>query len=393
MSNWISKATKAFKGDDASSAQTFELWCDCGQKHSGVRRAKWQRIVCRACGGSLFVLQRDPYPPPKERPEPRVSRSLEDAAVEEAAEAGTAATVDEYDIPAPPPRETPRPKPLPAVIESRPKRTLPPVVAAPSLAPRKSSGGFWKPFRVIMVVIALLGLVTGFLMYRSSQRSAAERALKDSIDKIKDAILRGEWVEARNQLGAAVTAVDRLGRDDEDAQRYRQQLRETTAMTSLLSQPLSDLLTEADKAEAAGEKDLATFQYKVQGQWLFIEGQAEPLLSAKKSSRVQYRIPLPLLVGSTNMPAEVVVVSAEMSRWMAKSESESVVVAVQVQSIQLSEDKSTWQILTEPESAVLWAYRQTYLGIGYTAEEADAVATTLASQAKSLGVKDDAKPE
>ena len=389
MSNWISKATKAFKGDDSSSSQTFELWCDCGQKHSGVRRAKWQRIVCRACGGSLFVLQRDPYPPPKERPEPRVSRTLEDPAVEEEA----AATVDEYDIPDPPRRETPRPKPLPAVIESRPKRTLPPVVAAPSLAPRKSPGGFWKPFRIIMVVIALLGLVTGFLMYQSSQRSAAERALKDSIDKIKDAILRGEWVEARNQLGAAVTAVDRLGRDDEDAHRYRQQLRETTAMTSLLSQPLSDLLTEADKAEAASEKDLATFQYKVQGQWLFIEGQAEPLLSAQKSSRVQYRIPLPLLVGSANLPVEVVVVSAEMSRWMAKSESESVVVAVQVRSIQLSEDKSTWQILAEPESAVLWAYRQTYLGIGYTAEEADAVATTLASQAKSLGVKDDAKPE
>ena len=388
MSNWISKATKAFKGDDSSSSQTFELWCDCGQKHSGVRRAKWQRIVCRACGGSLFVLQRDPYPPPKERREPRGSHELAGAVVEEEVEQAVADPDDEYTVP-----EPPRPKQTPAAVESRPKRTLPPVVAAPSLAPRKSPGGFWKPFRIIMVVIALLGLVTGFLMYRSSQRSAAERALKDSIDKIKDAILRGEWVEARNQLGAAVTAVDRLGRDDEDAHRYRQQLRETTAMTSLLSQPLSDLLTEADKAEAAGEKDLATFQYKVQGQWLFIEGQAEPLLSAKKSSRVQYRIPLPLLVGSANLPVEVVVVSAEMSRWMAKSESESVVVAVQVRSIQLSEDKSTWQILAEPESAVLWAYRQTYLGIGYTAEEADAVAATLTSQAKSLGVKDDAKPE
>ena len=390
MSNWISKATNALKGDDSSPSQTFELWCDCGQKHAGVRRAKWQRIVCRACGGSLFVLQRDPYPPPKERPEPRISHAAVEDLEEESP--GTAPPIDEYDIPEPPRRDPARPRPQPA-IEERPKRTLAPVVAAPSLAPRKSSGGFWKPFRIVLVVIALLGCVTGFLMYRSSQRSAAERALKDSIDKIKNAILHGEWNEARNQLSIAVTAVDRLGRNDDDALRFRQQLRETTAMTSLLSQPLSDLLTEADKAEAAGETDLATFQYTVQGQWLFIEGQAEPLRGAKKSTRVQYRIPLPLTIGAGNLPVEVVIVSAELSRLMAKSESESVVLAIQIQAIQLSEDQSTWQILAVPESTVLWAYRQTYQGIGYTAEDANAVAATLTSQAQSLGVKDESQPE
>ena len=385
MSNWISKATNAFQGDDSSSSQTFELWCDCGQKHAGVRRAKWQRIVCRACGGSLFVLQRDPYPPPKERPEPRGSQAV----VQEMEESpGIAPPIDEYDIPEPSRREPPRPRPQ-AAVDQRPQRTPPPIMAAPSLAPRQSHGGFWKPFRVIMAVIALLGAVTGFLMYQSSQRSAAERALKDSIDKIKDSILNGEWIEARNQLAIAVKAVDRLGRDDDDALRFRQQLRETTAMTSLLSQPLSDLLTEADKAEAAGETELSTFQYKAQGQWLFIEGQAEPMLSDKKSARVQYRISLPLTIGAGNLPVEVVIVSAELSRLLTKSESESVVLAVQIQAIQLSEDQSTWQILAEPESTVLWAYRQTYQGIGYTAAEAESVAATLASQAKSLGVSDE----
>lgn len=384
MSNWISKATNAFQGDDSSSSQAFELWCDCGQKHAGVRRAKWQRIVCRACGGSLFVLQRDPYPPPKERPEPRISQAIVEELEEESPR--TAPAVDEYEIPEPPRRARPRPQPA---ADERPKRTPPPVVAAPSLVPRQSHGGFWKPFRVIMAVIALLGVVTGFLMYQSSQRSAAERALKDSIDKIKDSILNGEWIEARNQLAIAVKAVDRLGRDDDDALRFRQQLRETTAMTSLLSQPLSDLLTEADKAEAAGETELSTFQYKVQGQWLFIEGQAEPMLSDKKSARVQYRISLPLTIGAGNLPVEVVIVSAELSRLLTKSASESVVLAIQIQAIQLSQDQSTWQILAEPESAVLWAYRQTYQGIGYTAAEAEAVSATLASQAKSLGVNDE----
>ena len=391
MSNWISKATNAFQGDDSSSSQTFELWCDCGQKHAGVRRAKWQRIVCRACGGSLFVLERDPYPPPKDRPEPRISK----AAVEELEEEspGTAVDADnEYEIPEPPRREPPPPRPQ-AAVDQRPQRTPPPLVAAPSLAPRKSQGGFWKPFRISMAVIALLGVMTGFLMYQSSQRSAAERALKDSIDKIKNAILKGEWMEARNQLAVAVQAVDRLDRNDADALRFRQQLRETTAMTGLLSQPLSDLLAEADKAEAAGDTALSTFQYKVKGQWLFIEGQAVPMLSDKKSARVQYRIPLPLTIGAGNLPVEVVIVSAELSRLLVKSESESVILAVQVQAIQLSEDQSTWQIVAEPESAVLWAYRQTYQGIGYTVAEAESVAETLASQAKSLGVSDASSPE
>ena len=392
MSNWISKATKALQGDDSSSPQTFELWCDCGQKHSGVRRQKWQRIVCRACGGSLFVLHRDPYPPPKERPEPRRDKPLSGTEVEDEAELAPPVdeAVDEYAVVEPPRRERPGPKIQPA---ERPKRTPATVVVAPSLAPPATQRGFWKPFRVIIAIIALLGSVTGYLVYQSSQRSAAERSLKDSIDKIKDSILRGEWVEARNQLAIAVAAVDRLGRDDDDAQRYRQQLRETTAMTSLLAQPLSDLLLEASQAESGGEAELAAFQFKVKDQWLFMEGQAEPLVSVKKSSRVQYRIPLPLMIGRDNLPVEVVIVSTELSRRMAKSESETVVMAVQIQSIQISEDQSTWQIVAKPESAVLWVYRQTYQGIGYTAGEADAVAATLTSQALSLGVKDDSKAE
>ena len=270
---------------------------------------------------------------------------------------------------------------------------MPAVVAAPSLTPRKAPGGFWKPFRVILAVIALLGLVTGYVMYQSSQKRLAERSLKDAIDKIKDALNQGQWVEARNQLSIAVTASDRLGREDADAQRYRQQLRETTAMTSLLSQPMSDLLTEAEAAEAVGEKELEAFQYKVKGQWLFIEGQAEPILSDKKKTRVQYRIPLPMTIGADNRTVEVVIVSAELSRLMAKSESVSVVLAVQIQALQPSKDKSTWQILAEPESAVLWAYRETYQGIGYAAEDADAASATLTNQAKSLGVTDEPKTE
>ena len=392
MSNWISKATNAFQGDDESSSQAFELFCDCGQKHSGLRRAKWQRIVCRACGGSLFVLQRDAYPAPKEKPEQRPGRAIveDEVPVSESLEAEHEETPEE--LPAPR-RESSRPRQL-AAVESRPKRpAAPPVVAAPSYTPSTGASGFWKPFRLILVIVALLGGVTGFVLYRSSQRTLAERSLKDSIDKIKDALHRGEWVEARNQLEVAVKSSDLLGRQDADAKRYRQQLHETEALTRLLSQPLSEVLDEAAKAQTAGEPELAAYQYKVKGQWVMLEGLVEPLAVGKKSSRLQYRLALPLSVGSGGLLVEVVIESSEVSRLLAASAAETVVVAIQIDAIQLSADQSTWQIVATPETTVLWTSRQTYLGVGYTKADADLVAATLDKQSKSLGVSYDPEPK
>ncbi len=390
MSHWISKATNAFKGDDESSAQAFELFCECGQKHTGLRRAKWQRIVCRSCNGALFILQRDAYPAPKEKPEPVSKRAVveDEIPVAEALEA----EFEEAPRPTAPRRESLRPRPL-ATVDAPVKRALPPLVSAPSHAPRPAPGGFWKPFRVILVVVALLGGVTGFLMYQSSQRSAAERSLKDSIDKIKDALGRSEWVQARNQLEIALQSGERLGREDAAMKRYGQLLRETRAMTSLLSQPLGDVLAEAATAHATGEKELAAFQFKVKGQWVILEGLAEPVPGEKKNARVRYRISLPVGLGTDELPVDVMIVSAELSRRMAKAESESVVVAIQIEAIELNPDHSAWQIVAEPEATVLWAYRQTYLGIGYPPGDADLVANTLAQQAQHLGVTDDPKAE
>jgi len=297
---------------------------------------------------------------------------------------------NEYESP-PPTRQEPV-RPLVTAAPLPPKRKTPVLVtAAPSLESRSPASGFWKPFRLILVAVVLLGGVTGFLVYRSSQRTSAEQSLKDSIDKIKVALQAGEWVEARNQLEIAVRSLDRLGRRNSDAIQYRQQLKETTAMTGLLSQPLSELLTEATQAQASGKKELATFQFKIKGQWLILEGQVESIANDPKSSRVQYRILLPLTTGKEDLPVEVVIVSTEMSHLMAKSEAdaEAVVVAIQIEAIQLSDDQSAWQIIAKPESTVLWTDRLTYLGIGYTPEDADSVSGTLIKQSKSLGVTDE----
>ena len=385
MSNWISKATNAFKGDDESSSQAFELFCECGQKHTGLRRAKWQRIVCRACGGSLFVLQRDAYPAPKEKPEQLPGRAI----VDDEVPVGEALEAEYEEAPEQPATfrlKTPSPRAL-VEAESRPKRPAPPpLVAAPSLSPPSGQGGFWKTFRIILAVIAMLGGVTGFVLYRSSQRSTAERSLKDSIDKIKDALDRSDWTEARNQLEIAVKSNALLGREDGDAQRYRQQYDETRAMTGLLTQPLGDVLTEAEKALTAGENELAAFQFKVKGQWVILEGAAAPFEGGPKKSRLRYSISLPMNLGKAGLPVEVVIESTALSRLISKSQSESVVVAIPIDAIQMNTDRTSWQVIATPESAVLWTSRQTYLGTGFTTADADAVAATLDKQAQSLGV-------
>lgn len=377
MSHWISKAADAFKGDDSSSPQAFELYCECGQKHSGMRRAKWQRIICRSCGGPLFVMQRDPYPLPKERPQQSSARpGMEEVPVEEALEAANDRTAA---VPSRSRRE-------PTRVAGTSKRFVATGSNSPATRARSIPGGFWKQFRIILAVIGFVAALTGYLVYRSTQRANAEKSLQIAIDKIHDAFLRSEWGEARNQLETAVQSLRILGRDGPDAVRYRQQLRETVAMTGLLSQPLSDVLDEAVKARSDGDSALQEFQYRVRGQWLIIDGSAQPQLADSKSSRKKYVVPLPFTVGPENQPVQIVIESTDFSRMMAKSETENVVVAIQIASIAPSEDKSAWEIVAEPESTVLWTDRATYLGIGFTPGEADAHTSVLARQAQVLGV-------
>ena len=65
MAGWLTKAAGAFRGEQPEQPAPFEVVCQCGVQHSGVRRRKPQRIICRACGTALFVLPRDGYPPPQ----------------------------------------------------------------------------------------------------------------------------------------------------------------------------------------------------------------------------------------------------------------------------------------------------------------------------------------
>lgn len=382
--NWISKAAGALKGDD-SPGQAFNLFCECGQQHQGIRRQKWQRIVCRACGGSLFVLQKDPYPPPKERAEVKVAPPteveaddeipLEQEAIVEKRAAREAIT-----------RPLLKPKPSPG--ESTPAKPHPEVVAAPSLAlPNKR---LVKPFHIVILLILGIASLTVYGVMRSSQKRRATTDLKESLDGIQNSINTGAWVDARNQLEIAVRAMEILDRSESDIAPYRQQLRETTAMTSLASQPVSDLLSEADKARTGGEEELRQFQFKVRGQYLFVEGPAQRQI-IDKAARVQHRVELPLGVGKQNLPVFVVLQSTDLARYLEKQETGDVIVAAKI--VSMEPTPQAWEIRTEPDSVVLWTSSRTYEGMGFSKDEAAAVLDTLDKQAASLGVNHVAKKE
>jgi hypothetical protein len=385
--NWISKAAGALKGDD-SPGQAFNLFCECGQQHQGIRRQKWQRIVCRACGGSLFVLQKDPYPPPKEHPAVKVAVPAEMGADEENADdeirLEQSAVIEKRGV-----REAvsrPRLKSKGAANASNSAKPHPEVVAAPTLSvPNKR---LLKPFHIVILLIVAIAGLTIYGTIRSSQKRRATTDLKDSVDGIQNSMNTGAWVDARNQLEVAVRAMETLDRSETDIAPFRQQLRETTAMTSLASQPVSELLDEAEKADSAGEEAFQQYQFKVRGQYLFIEGAAQRQIT-DTVARVQHRIELPMAVGNQSQHAFVVLQSTELARLLEKQDTGNVILAAKISSVEHT--PVAWEIRTEPDSVVLWTSSQTFEGLGFSKDETQAVQETLDRQAASLGVKHDAQ--
>lgn len=380
MANWISKATGAFRGDDSSASVAFELECECGQQHTGLRRQKWQRIVCRSCGGSLFVLQRDPYPQPKEIPEARSARPIEDE--------------DLYELPAEA-QESP-----PAVKKPARKQAVAPpaprqVVAEPLEKPLRipAQKGFWKPFRLVMVGVVALGALMVYVVIRGQKNESARRVLQAASQGIDEALANANWVEARGLLQDAVAAAERLGQQDETSIRYRQLYRETTALTDLLSVPLTEMLDEADNTydKEVPEKWNNAFQAKYYQHWLFIEGTAverpAPSEAANLKKTGEFLIELPLMVGRKQRRVELIIRSAELTKLCSQRKgAQQVIVAVPLNHLEQSEDGKSWRIFAVPNETVLWSDRRTYEGLGYLPEESLLAAPRLQEQQKSLGL-------
>lgn len=242
-----------------------------------------------------------------------------------------------------------------------------------------------------MLGVVALGVLMVAVIVRGQRNEAARRLLQSASNEIEVSLANAQWIEARNKLREAVAAAERLGQQDEQTARYRQLLRETTALSDLLSVPLTDILEEADKIDdpELPQKWADLFQARYRNRWAFIEGRAIPRPVPGEPPEIQetgeWLIELPLTVGRKLRRVELIVRSSSLDK-VCGTEPRDVIMAIPVDRMEQSPDGKVWRVFAVPNETVLWSDRRTYEGVGYLPEESLAVAQRLDEQRKALGL-------
>lgn len=412
MRNWLSKATGAFQREAVEVPQPFQISCECGQRHTGLRRARFQNIICKSCGASLFILPRDVYPAP---PEPVVRESPKiPLRVSEDAE-----TEDELTVRSPseqPPKKLfqpqgpgPLPKPRPTrrqkrkqeeqAARQREQAALPPP-RGPSIFFRLGnwsaqllwhtwSGfvGFWTPLRSLFAGLAVaLVLATG-LMVAQVRTTQAEQLVRQHGASGMKAVEDAEWATAAKDLQLAVVGLDRLRRDDPEAQEMRQYYRETNALFSLSDVTLFELIAAA-RPEIAKPDKLTwenSFRSRFLGKWMVFEGEVKQTAPRAKDQPARFELQIPWVPGA---PGERAVIQADFPvlESLLKEGPATVIFAGQLAACARQDD--AWRIELNPQTGFLWSHLETYrkLGLGQDPLHPEAELTArLAAQARVNG--------
>lgn len=406
-SEWLSRAVNVFKRDVPDTPQPFEVECECGQRHTGLRRVRFQHLVCKSCGGSLFILPRDSYPPPldpakrkkkrskrrskeSKRPTP-LDFSQPDEAVIPASEEASPNQSSKQKLP----KEVYDEDPGPGFIGRKIEATVDFVAAF-----RDAFLGFWSPHRKIGLLIICLLAATVFYSIRRSSLAQAEIDAREKLAAAIDLIAEEQWTDARGELKDAVDAVDRLGRTDREASQIRQMHREIQAFTALSQYTLFELTEDAEATYVSEGMEAwqERFRIRYQDEWLIIEGNLRPVQSYRsEQSSLPLELDFPWVVG--DRPREVnVVVDFPLAKGLPVVSSEPYddshgqysIFAAQLEDCSLGLN-GNWVIRLNPRTAFFWSdektYAQTNLNVGsiLSREELEHI---LAQQAKWMGVRD-----
>lgn len=390
MSKWFSKATNVFKGSCEELPQPFELHCECGVRHAGLRKKAPQRIICRGCGSSLFILPRDVYPIPKVVAEPPVKAAAPAPAKAEPEPAQSElapveSILDEVVVLDDEGTRAPR-KPRPAKKE--------PVAVAPK-EPRKPPEQFLRPYHFILAAVVGVVLLTVFLAIRSRARERAILIYKEEAEKGLAAVVARSWIEARSHLDLAGDAADLLGRTDPASVRVRQYRAETTALNLLAPASLVDILDEAERTLPDNYNSWpAEFHSKYGGRWLVLEVPVKQVEGAKKDKPkivVDWSIP----IGEIRRPVEIAPIPA-LGKLKLSETPQNVILGVQLESVawEKANRKDTvgkWVVTFDPDKSVLWTDLATYEGAGmsFSDEYRPSAATeqALREQREALGLE------
>ncbi|WP_437205161.1 hypothetical protein [Planctomicrobium sp. SH664] len=395
MGGWISKAVNVFRRDVPEAPQPFEIPCECGQKHSGLRRARHQHLMCKSCGASLFVLPRDIYPPPH-TPLRAASKAVLTTRVDEAESVPDVTLLpetlladdDALEHKSPPRRDLPAPqltrrqklRKLQAEKEKQqPVAVSPPVgpplseVLAASFnraAERMWLGfiGFWTPLRSIGFAACLVMAGTGVWMIHQVQLAQARETAKREAAAGLIEIEKKSWISARDHFEKAAVAYDKLSRQDVEALSARQYFYETRALNQLSSASLFEIITATPPSlDEQNLKDWnKNFQARFEGTWLIIDGtvqKTKPQRGEPAAKAFAMKFPW-----SPVPSAGGVVVRADFpifAELIGDKPAARAIFAGELDSCQLNPETREWVVRLKPETGFLWTHPETYESLGF----------------------------
>lgn len=382
MSGWLAKATGALRREEPEEPQPFDVICECGLQHSGMRRRRAQRIVCRSCGASLFVLPRDSYPVPlaprpkkkrKQKPKSRKSRSADSVR---------------------PASKKSGPGPVESVAAASTKVSEGAAKLGAGVTSGASKAGkgfvsFWKPFRLVVlgIVIVVIGTIWWSTTVDRTAQAVAE--LKVANEAGRTALAEGDIPAAYTEFTRAVSALDRLDRrSDPLAREIRQLQRETAAMNGIVPISPLEIIAETDRAyERNTDSEANALDPKYRGRWMVLDG---VIRRGRVPNSGRYLFDIPFAVGESNRSTAVEVSLGVLHKLKIGDGSKPVVLAGQLEACEISKDQRRWTLRLESDSAFLWSSPENYLALGFAFDDEATeqhVRAILTRQSRLMGLK------
>lgn len=389
----------------------FEVYCECGGRAAGIRRASYQAADCSDCGRMMYVLPVNPYPATRRISSEVAAGGLAGraaAAVRELAgetSAGAAAggesageragergeqgersgtvkagrrrtAASSAAAQASSSAAEPAAAAVSAAAQSVPQQAaqVVPVLPRVSLAVRLRR--IFSPVRLLVTASLLLLSLTVWWMVQQRRQDVARRVWRQQQDAVEQALQAGDLPQLTASLERVVEAAGILGRRDSEALRAESLLRQCQAVNQLSQLDLvSSLQQLADGNRLTDERMTA----EVRGLVFVFEAGLKPL--ADHGGVLE--LDLPLQAGAWRVR---ILTEAQTLRQLHSAASQRpVLFAAALQAGRVDQSDGSLQLLLDDSSVVVLTQAVTAAAAGYSAADAS-VAELLRQQEQSLGL-------
>ena len=251
MPAWFSKLKSAtrLRRSMQEAPIPLQLMCQCGKMVNGHRMKRYQQVICRDCGEALFVLPKNVYPEPPPnlgfadaRSEPAQVRPPADRTNRSVPEAGEPrqANREKRDSP-----DAATESSAPVQMDVETQTAEQPVLLKSERIRLRS---VVSPFRLIVVAVILLVVVTFYWQRRGQGIEDAELAVQSALEAAEAAVADRDFVSAEREYGRALDALELLPDEHDRRRRIRQSWRQSHVVSHLASKPLYEALLGADRS-------------------------------------------------------------------------------------------------------------------------------------------------